>query len=249
MNIPDYVSPMIGHRVWEWDGSRLISLNGELWPSGRALEAVCGASLMRALGFEKFFKENELRRHPAPQVDCLCGIYAAKNAEQLAGLGFRLYGIRGEVHLWGTIIEHSLGWRAQFAYPKGLVLSTDAVPPGTEEAESFLAALTAYGADISLANGETDTHLWTKRSGYHKDGLDALRIVANRPIETALHVAVFADKEERVRFLRDQIKEAQMAKVVLSESGFPLSATDPIIHQLRGLRVRVCARRSELSEA
>jgi len=43
---------------------------------------------------------------------------------QLAGLGLRPYGICGEVYLWGTVIEHRSGWRAQFAYPKSFVLSS-----------------------------------------------------------------------------------------------------------------------------
>jgi len=80
MKIPDYVSPVIGHRVWAWDGFRLVSLNGQVWPVGKALEAECGASLMRTLGFQRFFKENELRRHQVPQIGCSCGIRAAKSA-------------------------------------------------------------------------------------------------------------------------------------------------------------------------
>jgi hypothetical protein len=194
---------------------------------------------MRSLGFERFFNENELRGHQAPQIACSCGIYAAKSAEQLAGLGFRLHGICGEVHLWGTIIEHGLGWRAQFAYPKSLVLSTYTVTRDVQGAKSFLAALTAYGADISLANWGTDIRLWTKDSGYHKKGLDALRALANRPIETALRVAVFSDEEAHLKFLQKEVSVAHTAEVVMGQAGFPLSAADPIFQLLREQRVRV----------
>jgi len=31
-------------------------------------------------------------------------------------------GIYGEVYLWGRVVEHPAGWRAQFAYPKTLKL-------------------------------------------------------------------------------------------------------------------------------
>jgi hypothetical protein len=55
-------------------------------------------------------------------LECTCGVYAAKNIEHLRQLGYEGRGIRGEVHLWGTVVEHELGWRAQFAYPKSLVL-------------------------------------------------------------------------------------------------------------------------------
>jgi hypothetical protein len=54
-----------------------------------------------------------LPKSAAPAV-----MYAAKSAEQLAGLGLRLHGICGEVHLWGTIIEHSHGWRRSSPIPR-----------------------------------------------------------------------------------------------------------------------------------
>jgi hypothetical protein len=44
-------------------------------------------------------------------LDCTCGVYAAKNIEHLRQLGYEGRGIRGEVHLWGTVVEHELGWR------------------------------------------------------------------------------------------------------------------------------------------
>jgi len=58
---------------------------------------------------------------PPAALDCTCGVYAAKSREHLRQLGYEGRGIRGEVHLWGT-------GRAQFAYPKSLVLPS---PPTT----------------------------------------------------------------------------------------------------------------------
>ena len=63
-----------------------------------------------------------------PHPDCTCGIYAAKNIEHLRQFGYERRGIQGEVYLWGTVVEHKLGWRAQFAYPKSLFLPPDAIP-------------------------------------------------------------------------------------------------------------------------
>jgi hypothetical protein len=52
----------------------------------------------------------QLHRNEAPQ-NCTCGIYAAKTAAHwIPSCGS---GNCGEVYLWGTVIEHSLGWRAQ----------------------------------------------------------------------------------------------------------------------------------------
>jgi hypothetical protein len=51
-----------------------------------------------------------------------CGIYALKTIK----LDFFDYGpwktISGQVYLWGLIVEHELGYRAQYAYPKCLYL-------------------------------------------------------------------------------------------------------------------------------
>ena len=39
MNIPDYISPIVGYRTWQWDAVGLKSLNSEPWFPGLALEA------------------------------------------------------------------------------------------------------------------------------------------------------------------------------------------------------------------
>lgn len=40
-SVPDYVLPIIGYRVWQWDVAGLRSLNGEPWRPGKPLEARC----------------------------------------------------------------------------------------------------------------------------------------------------------------------------------------------------------------
>ena len=131
MSIPDYISPIIGWRVWRWDASRLRSLNGKPWSSGQPLAAKCGAG-------------NAHDAHEPPQADCTCGVYAAKSLDHLRQIGLDRYGVLGEVNLWGTVVEHELGWRAQFAYPKSLFLPPDLIPSDTKEMESRLEALAAY---------------------------------------------------------------------------------------------------------
>jgi hypothetical protein len=66
-------------------------------------------------------------RHEAPQATCTCGIYADKSFDHLRDQGYLRRGIGGEVYLWGKVIEHQSGWRAQFAYPKTLVLSPESL--------------------------------------------------------------------------------------------------------------------------
>jgi hypothetical protein len=118
MNVPDYVSPIVAYRAWQWDFARswtskppLKSLNGEWWFPERPLSAKCGAPVARRAPTVR-------NNHNAPQIGCMCGIYAAKSFDQLRWMGYDQRGISGAVNLWGTIVEHKLGWRAQFAYPK-----------------------------------------------------------------------------------------------------------------------------------
>jgi hypothetical protein len=98
MNVPDYVSPVVGYRGWLLGPRDLMSLNGEFWHPNQKLQAVCRKSV---------------NRHTPPHGDCSCGIYSAKSLDQLRTIGYAERGVRGEVYLWGTVVEHKLGWRAQ----------------------------------------------------------------------------------------------------------------------------------------
>ena len=78
----------------------------------------------------------------APHLTCTCGIYAYKEKPRLLGEirntyrwphhrvppvpGLRL--VYGEINLWGKVIEHEDGYRAQFGYPKRL-WCTPAIEP------------------------------------------------------------------------------------------------------------------------
>ena len=89
-------------------------------------------------------------------------------------MGYAKCGIHGEVYLWGTVVEHELGWRAQFAYPKTLFLPPDLIPSDTKEMESHLGALAAYGTDIFIVGHGQSIPLCRKGSGFVAAGLDYL---------------------------------------------------------------------------
>jgi len=89
-------------------------------------------------------------------------------------VGYAKCGIHGEVYLWGTVVEHELGWRAQFAYPKTLFLLPDLIPSDTKEMESRLEALAAYGTDIFIVGHGQSIPLCRKGSGFDAAGLDYL---------------------------------------------------------------------------
>ena len=161
MRVPDYISPIVACRVWRWDAAGLRSLNGKRWSPRQPVAAKCGAG-------------NAHGAHDPPHFDCTCGVYAAKSREHLRQLGYEGRGIRGEVHLWGTVVEHELGWRAQFAYPKTLFLPSDLIPSDTKEMEARLGALAAYETDIFIVGHGQSIPLCRKGSGFDAAGLDYL---------------------------------------------------------------------------
>jgi hypothetical protein len=109
-DLPFSAEAVEGWRAWsvvERDGEVSLSslTRAEAWEPGAALNASC----LR-------------RRHHAPGRACSCGIYAAAEPEELAGLGRIAGAAVGQVSLWGRIAEHSRGYRAEMAYPARLRL-------------------------------------------------------------------------------------------------------------------------------
>ena len=177
MSIPDYISPIIGYRVWRWDAAGLKSLNGEPWFPNRPLAAGCRVS---PVGTIVSRAKTAHHAHGAPHVDCPCGVYAARSLEHLRTTGYERYGIHGEVHLWGKVVEHERGWRAQLAYPKNFFLSPDALPFTLAEMRSRLKMLTTYRIDVFLADPKGNIPLWAKDSGYDGAGLGYLIEMSKR---------------------------------------------------------------------
>ena len=76
----------------------------QVWLPYEAMEAACEVSIT---GHEE--------HHAAPVWSCSCGLYAYKERGRVdPGYG----SICCEVALWGRVIVHETGYRAQFAYPQ-----------------------------------------------------------------------------------------------------------------------------------
>jgi hypothetical protein len=107
---PLVAGPVIAWRAWALSGhDELLRLRpvGRFvrpWPPGRAVEAGCG----------------HWRFHRAPSLGCTCGVHATRDPELLRRA--RGPAVVGTVALWGTIVEHALGYRARSAYPLQLCL-------------------------------------------------------------------------------------------------------------------------------
>jgi preprotein translocase subunit YajC len=171
VRIPDYISPVVGYRVWQWDAVGLKSLNGELWVPSQPLSAICRADRSGSIAGLSKSTHNAAE---LPFFKCTCGVYAAKTTEHLRQCGYTRFGVHGEVYLWGTVVEHERGWRAQFAYPKALFLAADTIPFSLSEINARLKTLAEFGTDIFLLHDCERVALWRHGSGFNAAGLDYL---------------------------------------------------------------------------
>jgi hypothetical protein len=102
--------PIIAWRVWTLRAHRHglairpIAGTRRPWPALQPARAVCGRG----------------RRHDVPGVHCTCGLYATTSPDLL--LHARDPAVAGTVALWGRVVEHEHGYRAEFAYPQRLML-------------------------------------------------------------------------------------------------------------------------------
>jgi hypothetical protein len=115
--------PVLGWRAW-----RLVRSAGELrivpttpraaWEPRVPIHATCSGSHTR----EYMIHNPELAKdHRSPEPGCTCGVHAAKDPGRLARTG-RASAVVGRVAMWGRVIEHTKGYRAEFAYPARLRL-------------------------------------------------------------------------------------------------------------------------------
>lgn len=114
---PDAIEPIVGWRGWSLrmqDGRLELGAvfnDAVPWPARMAMHAECGV--------------RPLRKHRTPDEGCTCGIYAARRPMSLVGpqTVFRGHAAAvGTVALWGKVVEHVGGFRAEFAYPDRLRL-------------------------------------------------------------------------------------------------------------------------------
>jgi hypothetical protein len=110
--------PIIGWRFWRTDEEGILysltrRAGGHLtrWPQLRPAQASCRAGL----------------DHLSPHRTCRCGWYACRSVTDLVRwFAFAVSACYihpweislGTVALWGRVIEHRGGWRAEFAYPQ-----------------------------------------------------------------------------------------------------------------------------------
>jgi hypothetical protein len=154
---PDAIQPIRAWRVWAGsamgDGTvELRSLTDAArrtcWPVGEALHARC----MRG-------------RHPAPSIECSCGIYAHRSRGAAVAHARATPGsIVGEVELWGRVIEHEHGYRSEYARIRALWVPVAPAPCPAEqhnvtEALAQRRSLSGYGVDTGLIHRQSGLSL------------------------------------------------------------------------------------------
>jgi hypothetical protein len=117
--VPDSIEPVTAWRAWAlgWTPGgepalRPIIYSGERWPARQVARAACPPRAGSG--------------HRAPQADCTCGLYAVDGLDRLPGVMGRDVTVIGSVSLWGKMVEHDSGFRAELGYPErlGLVCGT-----------------------------------------------------------------------------------------------------------------------------
>jgi hypothetical protein len=159
--IPDFIEPVEAWRVWRVavrEGRVVLQslFAGAVWEPEVPFVAACtGGRRSRWAPWRK--RPND---HPAPDLDCHCGIYgvrsvaAARSWLERPALLSREDRVIGRVALWGDVVEGPLGWRASHAYPLELFVPA---PSFAQRAlrqrahmDEILFALEAYAVPVDL---------------------------------------------------------------------------------------------------
>lgn len=161
--IPDSITPVIAWRGWNFRSSCLRSLNGDVWPTGTFNSAFCKRWLV----------------HTSPEEKCTCGIYCCNTyPDFLERIGWDISNIAGEVKVWGKLVVHERGYRAQYARPQNFYLFTGKLPSLLSDVQCWLNYLTRFGVDIWLLNHplklESALLLWDKETERYESGMDYL---------------------------------------------------------------------------
>lgn len=208
-----YIEPFVAYRAWNWTTEGVTSLNRELWTPKQAFEAKCPQhedlrSMQAACSTPEAKEFWYGKRHDVPDPNCTCGMYAGINVQHMIDIGYTERGIHGEVHLWGRLYRHTLGWRAQFAYPKYFIVPANMIPHRLEEAKKRLDTLVEFDVDIYLQRerearvGQQTIPLWVKDYGYSAQGTEFLierwskwnsTKIVHAPLAVGDRVAVFSN--------------------------------------------------------
>ena len=102
---------------------------------------------------------NKPNVHPAPELECRCGIYGvqsvalARSYLERPPLLCRDDRVIGRVALWGNVVEGPFGWRASHAYPIELFVPAGVAAHGLHRRrymDEILLALEEYRVPVDV---------------------------------------------------------------------------------------------------
>jgi hypothetical protein len=160
MTAPLVVGPLYGYRWWrvEWQGKDPVLRSlyfATPWPAQDPLRAACETKAGPLSTWVRRLLGQEPATHPAPTWACRCGIYglarlelddAIETSPQICqhGLFGRSVQVFGTLLLWGRVVQHEQGYRAEYAQPLKL-LAVPAFVRGRETKGLLDAVAERYG--------------------------------------------------------------------------------------------------------
>ena len=149
------VGPLQAYRCWHvnWDGDQPVLrsvYNPTIWPADAPLRATCvkGSGSFAAWVRALFSRTAKAATHPAPAWGCQCGVYGLthlhgnelEEVPRVPGRDPERGAVAlGVVLLWGRVIQHAHGYRAEYARP--LKILKIAQPPRARGVDSLLDAV------------------------------------------------------------------------------------------------------------
>ncbi len=134
--VHDRAEPVVGWRYWQVSPARQLRSVTQKWidwPPTQPMRARC-------------LEVN----HPAPDLDCSCGIYGTIDLATLKEHGLCLFPdvplVIGQVALWGRVVGDGAGYRGELGYPVSLSLVVDTVADG--DLEAVRTGLSGYGVPV-----------------------------------------------------------------------------------------------------
>ena len=128
--VPDLIEPISGYRSWTVrvhpsGEPRLCSpFRRHAWTPREAHRARCGVTNWTSpIGIRP--ARTAPPAHDAPAAGCTCGVHAwrSRSASLMDAADTRgLRAVSGEVAMWGTVLRHTRGYRAEQAYPLALTV-------------------------------------------------------------------------------------------------------------------------------
>lgn len=149
MKIPDYFEPITAYRAFDVYPNGLLvgQAHAEPWPTYAPFVARCG--FVHPDGFAQHLDDAGAFQE-APVFKCDCGIHALKTEAALIERRDKDWAAHaspwptflnwdshyrpsarawGPVKIWGRVVEHEVGYRAQFAYPADLTCDDKQIAP------------------------------------------------------------------------------------------------------------------------